>query len=402
MNKENPQIDTVFKQAFENTQMPPPASAFAAIQSQVLSGAAKSAVIGWSGAKVLGFSIGTLFVGAVGVYTYLNSQGKTVNSQDTSLVADINSVDTTFSNAMSNGDLIFSRGKKEKDAQISNKPFISEEKNTGINATALLGSGKKGSNSRNTIGFESLNSIDKKKTNGAQSVIVDKRIASENGNLAEDFISQYSNAKIVSDKGVVSQASPETEKQHIPMAKRNNPCKNRFEVNLDGNVLGPHEWAFEIAGDIAKYEWGIGPLKCGEFLGQDWKWKGPSYVKKSQELEFWFRAHFIDGCRDTQWVQRWVTPQFQGQVELFPTVFTPNNDGYNDSFYVQMAEPVEYHLIVRDMRGNVVFESKKYGEKWHGKREERRCQPGMYRVWLLRKYWGDTDAEVKSYNLELR
>ncbi len=55
------------------------------------------------------------------------------------------------------------------------------------------------------------------------------------------------------------------------------------------------------------------------------------------------------------------------EVITVPNVFTPNNDLDNDLFRPVMSfTPLEYHLIISDRQGNVLFETRDYLAEWDG------------------------------------
>jgi gliding motility-associated-like protein len=53
---------------------------------------------------------------------------------------------------------------------------------------------------------------------------------------------------------------------------------------------------------------------------------------------------------------------------FIPNVFTPNNDGYNDEFYVRNLPPEGSKLTVTNRWGKVVYENNNYNDKnlWNG------------------------------------
>ncbi len=404
MSKENPQIDTIFKQAFENAQVPPPVSAFAAIQSHTLVGGTKTTLASWTGLKLIGVAFATVIIAVTGVIVYQNTQENQIDSNDSGVTTSMNLIDTVQRVNQGNNNGVSIQSKSEFSEKNTRKPEHLQQQHSSNNPSILSESNLSNMGANQKVVGSALEKSDKRGLSGMQTTGVSQMqtIANKENLGKEKFHQSVPNASNWLNGESTSKTSPETAQRKGLNAVKNNPCKNRFKVELDPDVIGPQEWAFKLSGDMAKYEWGTGDLKLGASLGQTWDWKGPAYVKKSQELQFWFRSHFIDGCRDTQWLQRWVSPQFQGFEELIPTVFTPNNDGYNDSFYVQMGEPFEYHVIIRDARGKPVFESENFREKWSGKVGTQRCESGVYRVWLQRRYWGDKEAEVKTFNLELR
>ncbi len=146
----------------------------------------------------------------------------------------------------------------------------------------------------------------------------------------------------------------------------------------------------------------LGTKFWGSVQGNEANWKGPIYVKKSQELNFWVRAHFMDGCRDTVFFSRWFVPVGGMTEEVFPSVFTPNGDGFNDSFYVMIPTPIAFDILVMDMRGSRVYSSQNPSEKWSGYLGNRKCEKGIYKVLLRRKYFGQADFDTRNFTVEIR
>jgi hypothetical protein len=102
------------------------------------------------------------------------------------------------------------------------------------------------------------------------------------------------------------------------------------------------------------------------FLGKDKKIERPCYVKKTAAINCEVRAHFTDNCRDTQFITEIIKPNISESEEVLPTVFTPNGDGQNDSFYIKIATPRNFHLWIVNTRGVVVFETKNIGKNGVG------------------------------------
>jgi gliding motility-associated-like protein len=67
-----------------------------------------------------------------------------------------------------------------------------------------------------------------------------------------------------------------------------------------------------------------------------------------------------------------------------PNVFTPNNDLKNDHFRPVLSfTPNDYHLIVSDRQGSVMFETRDYLEEWDGSGSGRAQSQGVY-LWVLK------------------
>jgi gliding motility-associated-like protein len=67
-----------------------------------------------------------------------------------------------------------------------------------------------------------------------------------------------------------------------------------------------------------------------------------------------------------------------------PNLFTPNNDLKNDLFRPVLSfTPTDYHLIISDRRGSVVFESRDYLEAWDGTKNGSAQPQGVF-LWFLK------------------
>ena len=72
------------------------------------------------------------------------------------------------------------------------------------------------------------------------------------------------------------------------------------------------------------------------------------------------------------------------EVITVPNVFTPNNDLDNDLFRPVLSfTPLDYYLIVRGRRGNVLFETRDYHAEWDGSQNGKPQPQGVY-LWFLK------------------
>lgn len=89
--------------------------------------------------------------------------------------------------------------------------------------------------------------------------------------------------------------------------------------------------------------------------------------------------HAIEGSSKSQVV-------CTAPVELItvPDVFTPNNDLINDLFRPVLSfTPIDYHLIVSDRQGVIIFETRDYYESWNGSKGGDPVPEGVY-LWYLK------------------
>jgi gliding motility-associated-like protein len=67
-----------------------------------------------------------------------------------------------------------------------------------------------------------------------------------------------------------------------------------------------------------------------------------------------------------------------------PNVFTPNHDQNNDHFKPVLSfTPADYHLVVTDRQGTLVFESRDYNLEWDGNKNGSVQPQGVY-LWILK------------------
>jgi gliding motility-associated-like protein len=73
-----------------------------------------------------------------------------------------------------------------------------------------------------------------------------------------------------------------------------------------------------------------------------------------------------------------------GETITVPNLFTPNNDLKNDLFRpVVSFTPADYHLIISDRRGSIVFETRDWLKEWDGTHNGDPQAEGVY-LWLLK------------------
>ncbi len=72
------------------------------------------------------------------------------------------------------------------------------------------------------------------------------------------------------------------------------------------------------------------------------------------------------------------------EIVTVPNVFTPNNDLENDFFKPVLSfTPTDYHLIISDRQGTVLFETRDYLGEWDGSKNGSPEPQGVY-IWFLK------------------
>ena len=70
---------------------------------------------------------------------------------------------------------------------------------------------------------------------------------------------------------------------------------------------------------------------------------------------------------------------------IIPNVFTPNNDGANDSYFVTSKGITEYNITILNRWGDVVFESNDITKQWDGTTGGNLCTEGTYFYFIKAK-----------------
>lgn len=85
------------------------------------------------------------------------------------------------------------------------------------------------------------------------------------------------------------------------------------------------------------------------------------------------------GCPDTMRINVEVLPEHEFFV---PNTFTPNGDGLNDVFMPAIMGAEQYHFMIFDRWGMLIFESYDLMQGWDGRFKGNKCQQDVY-VWKV-------------------
>ena len=119
--------------------------------------------------------------------------------------------------------------------------------------------------------------------------------------------------------------------------------------------------------------------------GVSYQWSPAQYIDGSATIANPFGRPLVSttfmvtvtdslGCAATTSVRIEV----EGGLEI-PTAFTPNNDGFNDTWEIKnLAQFTEYTISVYNGFGNEVFSSKDYTQAWDGTRDGNVLPVGSY------------------------
>lgn len=140
--------------------------------------------------------------------------------------------------------------------------------------------------------------------------------------------------------------------------------QSELVLNLDPNV--PH---------IIKSV--INDLNCGEIVKTEkYLWKNQDVIKKERQKEI-----------------------------FIPNIFTPNNDGVNDSYHIDIPQTTTFSLLIFDKEGeDLVFSTNNQNDSWDGVHyiNNVNCEDGSYLVKLIYQLETDVMPTTKNYYITLK
>ncbi len=107
--------------------------------------------------------------------------------------------------------------------------------------------------------------------------------------------------------------------------------------------------------------------------------------------------NIVTGCSDT-FESEVKNPKFKNTLfATMPNVFTPNNDGLNDVFEIPVTDFKEWHLIIMNLNGRVVFETDNQKSYWNGKENNlgAECSKGTYNYIIKYKLYEEDQMRQK-------
>lgn len=153
----------------------------------------------------------------------------------------------------------------------------------------------------------------------------------------------------------------------------------------------PLEVSFNQQSEFSSINWDFGD-------GQQSKESKPSHVfEKAGNYTITLTLTDSKGklYKDT----RTIEVLSNSSISNIPNIFTPNNDGVNDTFFITGKNIDEFHLMVMDLKGNLVFSTNNMEEKWDGMSKNGTIVPkGQYVILLIAR---GADGKVFEFNKSL-
>jgi gliding motility-associated-like protein len=123
---------------------------------------------------------------------------------------------------------------------------------------------------------------------------------------------------------------------------------------------------------------------------------------KSGNYQVLLKVLSADGCSSQQ-LESVTVVRERKNLEIH-NFFSPNGDGINDYYFIDIENVEMFQLSIMDRDGTLVFSTKNPKEKWDGRNSSngRECLPGSYFYVLTFKYTDSNIPEKKTGSIYLR
>jgi gliding motility-associated-like protein len=227
-------------------------------------------------------------------------------------------------------------------------------------------------------------------TNGSTSPVMPIAIGTKN-NVNEEKTSKnnINNEESITENKVAEkststqQNNTPTEKQNTQENQKNTERKVAEPINLmvkiKANTLkgkAPLDVEFNVEGNAVAYSWDFGD---GSAISS----QENSFHTFSNPGKYTIKLTAIDKNANAKTVLQVITVEsnHSSSLSAVPTVFSPNGDGINDIIKIDGENIKEFTALVRDAKGDLVFEWKSLEGFWDGRDLNNQLLPqGVYYI----------------------
>lgn len=334
MKKDFNNIEEIFKNAFDGFEANVDPSVWSNIQSNISAGNGvpnnPSSVVASASKAVLTKIVAGVVIAtglATSVY-YLSDTNKEVETPNSTVV--------TQNNQVSN--------------QAALTPAVKETQNvtstTHTNEVSIQNNSEKTSESiEKQIKVDNNTKLDKQPTVKTDNKVQPNAVATSQNNNTVAGTNTGNTANNIADKKATEQLDL-TVKIKASQTKGKAPLD--VEFNVDGNAVA--------------YSWDFGD--GSEISGQE-----NSFHTFAAPGKYTVKLTAIDKNANAKTVLQVITVEqnIKSTLSTIPTVFSPNADGINDVIKIDGENIKSFTAIVRDSKGNVVFEWKTLEGFWDGR-----------------------------------
>jgi hypothetical protein len=166
---------------------------------------------------------------------------------------------------------------------------------------------------------------------------------------------------------------------------------NSSEISDGVFVLNPTEKG-------ASYTWNFNNFKGYQSTNES-NFVVKDYIRANIPVTLIVRTG--EGCIDS--IKQNVPNKFvlNGDNPTMANAFTPGTNGYNDKFVVDIKYETYFNFVVKNKKGEVVFNSQDKNIHWDGKCDYTDCPIGLYTYNLIYKIEGSDELRFKNGTITL-
>lgn len=196
-------------------------------------------------------------------------------------------------------------------------------------------------------------------------------------------------AKSQSTKQQISK--PQAVPTHITSGQKAGfDCSGSLKIQAE--KISNTAWSFQAVSSAGSIEWyfGDGIKDYGLMSSHEYSDRPAQYNVTAYSIA-------ANGCRDSAKLKVKV----EGVKPVLANIFTPDGDGFNDGYYVEVPYAEFYDLKIYDKQNRLVFQTNDPNQRWDGTCREMPCPAGKYRVTFNYKYPGDEKTTTATQILAL-
>ena len=214
---------------------------------------------------------------------------------------------------------------------------------------------------------------------GTKNRVVEEKTSKNNINNEESITEN----KVVEKSTSTQQNNTPTEKQNSQENQKNSERKVAEPINLivkiKANTLkgkAPLDVEFNVEGNAVAYSWDFGD-------GSEISSQENSFHTFSNPGKYTIKLTAIDKNANAKTAIQVIIVEsnHSSSLSTVPTVFSPNGDGINDIIKIDGENIKEFTALVRDAKGDLVFEWKSLEGFWDGRDLNNQLLPqGVYYI----------------------
>lgn len=345
MQNEFDNIDQLFKKGLENSRVTPPAGVWEGVAASIAGTTSVAATtVGIFGKVILGMAVAT----GIGVGAYYYS-------------------------------------------------FKSETPGKIITAIAPIEIQKPGSEKTQESLIIPDNQIEQKDTKNKGGIEVAENNTAQQMFVEESplLISEYRAKWPITKDARPDKYATEFPKQEKSATVLDNDCIH--SVKIITSKISENEYDFGVIGGSETMVWYINNHMLAS--GNNFNYVFPSENQRNYIVKLKVFRPFH--CMDSAVEIISIIPGKIGKIILMPDILTPNGDGLNDEYWIDILNVQEFELNIFNANKELVFRSDSPAQHWNGKFGVRDCLSGTYIAVLKYKFAGDKEPRVERKSIIL-